>query len=168
MSEGFSLPLSFHCYAMKESCPPPSADPGPGWLSMRGVLPSEAAKIQAQISNLQVHQPQGQRDAMSEGRSFPLSFHCYAMKESCPPPSADPRPEWLSMQGVLPSEVAKIQAQISNLEVHQVQGRELPHVLGLAPSLVCFLSRLGSDVFCWCRCFDSYFELAVPLIQCPP
>ena len=59
---------------------------------MQGVLPSEVAKLQAQIRNLEVHQPQGRRDAMSEGRSLPLSFHCYVMKESCPPPSADPRP----------------------------------------------------------------------------
>ncbi|EJK54145.1 hypothetical protein THAOC_26290, partial [Thalassiosira oceanica] len=43
----------------------------------------------------------------------PLAFHCYAMKESCPPQSANPRPVWLSTQSVLPSEVAKIQAQIS-------------------------------------------------------
>ena len=84
---------------------------------MQGVLPSEVAKIQAQISNLEVHHPQGRRDAMPEGLWLPLSFHWYAMKESCPPPSADPGPGWLSMQGVLPSEVAKIQAQISNLEV---------------------------------------------------
>ena len=67
---------------------------------MQGVLPSELAKIQAQISILEVHQLQRERDAMSEGRLLPLAFHCYAMKESCPPPSADPRPGWLSMQGV--------------------------------------------------------------------
>ena len=95
MSEGRSLPLSFHCYAMKESCPPPSANPRPGWPSVQGVLPSEVTKIHAQISSLEVHHPQGQRDAMSEGRSLPLSFHCYAMKESCPPPTANPRPGWL-------------------------------------------------------------------------
>ena len=90
---------------------------------MRGVLPSEVAQIPAQISDLEVQQPQGRHDAESEGRSLPLSFHCYAMKESCPPPSADPRPGWLSMRGVLPSEVAQIPAQIGNLEVHQPQGR---------------------------------------------
>ena len=32
---------------------------------MQGVLPSEVAKIQAQISSLEVHHPQGQRDVMS-------------------------------------------------------------------------------------------------------
>ncbi|EJK50460.1 hypothetical protein THAOC_30566, partial [Thalassiosira oceanica] len=43
-------------------------------------VPSEVAKIQAQISNLEVHQPQGRHDAWPEGGSLPLAFHCYAMK----------------------------------------------------------------------------------------
>ena len=92
---------------------------------MRGVyLPSEVAQIRAQISDLEVHQPPGRHDAESEGRSLPLSFHCYAMNESCPPPSADPMPGWLSMRGVLPSEVAQIPAQISDLEV-QIPAQEI-------------------------------------------
>ena len=49
---------------------------------MQGVWPSEVAQIPAQIGNLEVHQPQGQHDAESEGRELPLSIQCYAMKES--------------------------------------------------------------------------------------
>ncbi|EJK68282.1 hypothetical protein THAOC_10553 [Thalassiosira oceanica] len=90
---------------------------------MQGVLLSEVTRIRAQISNPEVHQPQGRHDAWPEGGSLPLAIHCYAMKESWPPQSADSWPAWRSTQGVLPSKVAKIQAQINNLEVHQPQGR---------------------------------------------
>ena len=53
-----------------------------------------------------------------------LPFDCYAMKVSCPSQSMPPSPGWPEMQGVLPSEEeTKIHAQISNLGVHQPQGR---------------------------------------------
>ncbi|EJK55448.1 hypothetical protein THAOC_24821 [Thalassiosira oceanica] len=101
------LPLSLACYAMKVSWPPQSASLRPGRLSVQGVLPSEVAKNQAQISNLKVHQPQGQHDEWPEGGWLPLAFACYAMKVSCPPQCASQRPGRLAVQGVLPSEVAK-------------------------------------------------------------
>ncbi|EJK63059.1 hypothetical protein THAOC_16304 [Thalassiosira oceanica] len=93
---------------------------------MQGVLPSEGAKIQAQINNLEVDQPQGRHDACPEGGWLPLAFHCYAMKASCPSSSAHTVQDQegsQSMQGVLPSEWAKIQAQINYLQVNQPQGR---------------------------------------------
>ena len=122
-SEGRELPLSIQCYVMKESCAPSSGNRSPKGLPMQGVLPSEVAQIPAQISNLEVHQPQGRPDAESEGHELPLSIQCYAMKESCAPSSGNRSPKGLLMQGVLTSEVAQIPAQISNLEVHRPQGR---------------------------------------------
>ena len=99
---------------------------------MQGVLPSEVAQIpQAQISNLEVHQPQGRHDAESEGRELPLSIQCHAVKESCAPSSGNRSPGRLPMQGVLPSKVAQIPAQISNLEVHQVELEPVEHVVEL-------------------------------------
>ncbi|EJK66920.1 hypothetical protein THAOC_12108 [Thalassiosira oceanica] len=108
---------------MKVSCPSQSVHSSPGWPAMQGVLLSEATKIHAQISNLEVHQPQGRHDAGPEGGSLPLAFHCYAIKVSCPSQPVHSSPGWPAMQGVLLSEVTKIHAQISNLEVHQPQGR---------------------------------------------
>ena len=90
---------------------------------MQGVWPSEVDQIPVRIGNLEVHKPQGQHDAESEGRELPLSIQCYAMKESCAPSSGNRSPGRLPMQGVWPSEVAKIPAQIGNLEVHQPQGQ---------------------------------------------
>ncbi|EJK73386.1 hypothetical protein THAOC_04991, partial [Thalassiosira oceanica] len=36
--EGGLLPLAFHCYAMKVSCPSQSVHSSPGWPAMQGVL----------------------------------------------------------------------------------------------------------------------------------
>jgi len=78
---------------------------------MQGVLLSKVTKFQAQISNLEVHQPQGRHDAWPEGGSLPLAFHCYAMKVSCPSQCVHSSPGWPAMQGVLLSDVNKIHAQ---------------------------------------------------------
>jgi len=68
---------------------------------MQGVLLSKVTKFQAQISNLEVHQPQGRHDAWPEGGSLLFGFHCYAMKVSCPSQSVHSSPGWPAMQGVL-------------------------------------------------------------------
>ena len=67
-------------------CPPQSANPRPGWLSTQGVSPSELAKIQAQISILEVHRPQGRHEARTEGGSLPLDSHLpfIVMPLKCP------------------------------------------------------------------------------------
>ena len=100
-------PLCWQLAAVRGDDPVHVKSPFTSTHRKQGVLPSKVAKFPAQISNLEVHQPQGRHDAWPEGGSLPLSFHCYATKVSCPAQSANASPGWLPTQGVLPSEVAK-------------------------------------------------------------
>ena len=74
------------------------------------------------ISNREVLRPQGHCDAWPEGGELPLSFPSYVPKETLQPPSYMTSPGRPPMRSVLPSEVAKIPAKISNLEVLHPQG----------------------------------------------
>ena len=60
---------------------------------------------------------------MIEGYLHPIAIHRFAMKVSCPPQCANPHDRDGCQCREVFSEVAKIPAHISNLEVHrQPQG----------------------------------------------
>ena len=88
-----------------------------GWE--KSLLRSNAAEGS---SNPKVLWLQGNHDAWLEGGQLPLVFPFYVPKEASQPPSCVTLPGRPTTHCVLPPEVAKIPAKISNQKVLGLQG----------------------------------------------